>query len=406
MTIFEITTNAGADRIAWARQSMPVLAEVQTMLAESGELAGLRIALNLVLEPKTANLALALQSCGAEVAVSCDAASTDGTILPELRRRGVAVFADPQADTAADAEFADEILQWGPDVIVDDGATLVRHAHSKRPDLIARMRGATEETTSGVRPLRAMHADGALKLPVIGVNDLTTKYLFDNVYGTGQSCVMTFLDVTNLQLSGKIVVVVGYGWVGRGVAQHARAMGARVTVVELDPVKALQAVYDGHLARALSDATDADVIFAATGLAGAVTMDHLKQFTQDVYLVTAGGGAFELPMVELEELGRVDVRPGVAQYTLPNGTNVLVLSEGDCVNCVDGEGNPIEVMDLSLSLQALAVRRIAREGRDLEPGVYGLGDASEDEVARIRLRHEGASLEPMTEAIALAQKNW
>lgn len=398
---------AGAGRIAWASRGMPVLRAISRRLADSGALRGIRIGVGLVLEPKTANLALALRDAGAEVSVFCSGRSTDQATVEALRAEGLAVFAEEGADDDRDLELARQYLATAPQIILDDGASIIRLAHREFPEVVEGLLGAAEETTSGVRPLRAMHEAGALRIPVIAVNDAKSKYLFDNVYGTGQSCVMTLLDVTNLQIAGRTVVVVGYGWVGKGVAKHAAALGARVVVVELDAIKALQALHDGYRVASLAEiAPEAEVVFAATGIAGAVTIEHVERMPRDVILATAGGGDFELPMPELKALPTRVVRAGVAEHTMPTGRTVLVVSEGDCLNCTDGEGNPIEVMDLSLSLQALAAEQIALEGAGREPGIEPISVELETAVAAIRLEHEGASLEPLTPQLEAAMRSW
>jgi len=409
MTTFEERATAGAHRIDWARRGMPVLRGIAQRLAEAGTLRDVRIGVALVLEPKTANLALALRDAGATVTVQCGGRSTHQETADALVAAGVQVFAEEGADDARDLELARSYLAVGHDILIDDGASLIRLAHREFPELIDGLWGAAEETTSGVRPLRAMHAEGALRIPVLAVNDARTKHLFDNVYGTGQSCVMAMLDITNLQLAGRTVVVVGYGWVGAGVARHAAALGARVVVTELDPVKALQAFHDGHRVMSLADAAPyAEVVFAATGIAGVVTADHVAAMPDGVILCTAGGGAYELPMAQLDALGTArEVRAGVTEYTHPGGRTVLVLAEGDCVNCsTEAEGNPIEVMDLSLSLQALAAELIATTARHWGVGVHEIPDAFDDQVARARLAHEGAGVEPLTDALAAALRAW
>jgi len=406
-------TGSAAERIAWAARSMPVLEKVSARLSSEGSLAGLRVGISLVLEPKTANLALALRDAGAEVVVYCNASSTDQQVVEALRELGLRVFADSAADEAKDLQLAREFLETGLDILVDDGASVTRLAHREYPELVAKMIGATEETTSGVRPLRVMHEEGELKLPVIAVNDAAAKYLFDNLYGTGQSCVMAFLDITNLQFAGRSVVVVGYGWVGMGVARLLAALGARVIVSEIDPIRALRALHDGHEVTALSEAAPrAEIVFACTGLAGVVTEEHVEALPDGAFLVTAGGGAFEMPMDYLSGLGtREHVRAAVDAYTTRAGRTVHVLSDGDCVNCADAEGNPIEVMDLSLSLQALAVERLAKAAADPSaevrtPGVHELPVDIDREVARIRLEAAGGGLEPLTDRQREAARAW
>ncbi|MEO5756076.1 MAG: adenosylhomocysteinase [Mesorhizobium sp.] len=400
--------SAGSDKIAWARRGMPVLQSIERRLVEAGTVRGKRIGVALVLEPKTANLALVLKHAGAHVSVFCQGASTKDEVVHALRAQGIEVFAEAGASAARDMELARLFLGTKPQILLDDGASIIRLAHREFPDLVATMLGAAEETTSGVRPLRAMHEDGALRIPVIAVNDSRVKYLFDNVYGTGQSCVMAFLDVTNLQLAGRDVLVIGYGWVGRGVAAHANAMGARVTVAELDPIKALQALHDGHSVDSVERAAPTtEVVFASTGIAGVVTSAHVLAMRDGAILCTAGGGDFELPMDYLRSLdASIEVRQHVREYTLPGGARIRVIADGDCINCAAGEGNPIEVMDLSLSLQAIAAEQLALEADRMAPGLYPISIEAERQVALERLRHEGATLEPMTDVLAAAIRSW
>lgn len=400
--------HVGQDRIDWASRSMPVLSTVAKRLADGGALVGKTVGISLVLEPKTANLALALRDAGANLRVHCWSSSTDDEVADALRAQGIAVFARRDADAAENLALAREFLDYDLDIIADDGADIIRLAHKEFPDLVKRLIGASEETTSGVRPLQMMHNDGALRLPVIAVNDAAAKYLFDNIYGTGQSCVMAFLDISNLQLAGRHVGVVGYGWVGMGVARHAAALGARVVVSEVDPVKALRAAHDGYEVASLTESADrTEVVFACTGIAGSVTAEHVERLPEGANLCTAGGGSFELPMDYLAGLGTArSVRRAVTAYTNKAGRTVHVIADGDCVNCSAGEGNPIEVMDLSLSLQALAINRLAVEALNWPPGLYPVSEELEHDVARIRLQHLGASLEPVTDDLRAAMRSW
>jgi adenosylhomocysteinase len=407
-TSSEAEAAEGHRRIAWAARSMPVLGRIAGRLAEEKSLAGLHVGLGLVLEPKTANLALALQAAGATVSLYCPTRSAAGPVVHALRESGMRVFAAQDGKAAHDEELAREFLRNRPDILLDDGASLIRLAHREFPDLVTAMLGAAEETTSGVRPLRVMQEAGELHLPVIAVNDARTKYLFDNVYGTGQSCVMAMLDITNLQMPGRTTVVVGFGPVGQGVAKYAGAFGAKVIVAEIDPIRALQAAHEGYEVRSLADAAaSAEIVFSATGIAGAVTADHLAAMPEGAIVCTAGGGSFELPMAYLDALGTgVQVRPAVKEYALPTGRKVLVISEGNCVNTAAAEGNPIEVMDLSLSLQGLAAECIASTARDWPAGVYPVTSQMEDAVAEARLRHDGATLERLDDKLSAAMRNW
>lgn len=403
-----VQAKAGMDKIAWVKRSMPILATIAQRLKTNETIKGKRVGISLVLEPKTANLVLGLRDAGALVSVWAPADCAEMEVVHALRSERISVFADAAATAEEDRELAREFLATMPDILVDDGASVIRLAHSEFPDLIATMIGAAEETTSGVRPLRMMQDAGELKIPVIAVNDSALKYLFDNVYGTGQSCVMALLDVTNLQLAGRQVLVIGYGWVGKGVALHARAMGAQVTVAEIDPVKALQAFHDGHKVSSIIDAAPrTEVVFAATGIAGVLTPDHLNAMSDKVILCTAGGGDFEMPMAYLRSLDSPkEIRAQVEEYTLPSGKSVLLVAQGHCINCTAGEGNPIEVMDLSLSLQASAIERLADTANALPVGVHEIASDIENAIAMEYLKNSGASIEPITPALQAALKSW
>ena len=400
--------SSGLRKINWVRRSMPILASIEARLITSAVIKGRRIGVSLVLEPKTAYLVIALQNAGADLSVWAPADCVQDDVVQALRAEGIKVFADARASDAADMELARAFLATSPQILVDDGARIIRLAHREFPDVVKNMVGAAEETTSGVRPLRAMHDAGELHIPVINVNDSRLKYLFDNVYGTGQSCVMALLDVTNLQLAGRHVLVIGYGWVGKGVALHAVAMGARVTVAELDPVKCLQALHDGHRVKSITDAAPStEVVFASTGIEGVVTPAHLEAMADQVILCTAGGGNYELPMAYLQSLeAPKEIRAEVEEYTLPSGKRVLMIAGGHCINCAAGEGNPIEIMDLSLSLQACAIEELALNGAQLSAGIHPVSEKIENAIATIRLNVSGASIEPMTPELTEAMARW
>ena len=399
---------AGRGRIDWASRSMPALQQALQRLLEQGSVAGMRIGISLVLEPKTANLVIGLQQAGAQVAVFAPPDCTDVEVIAALEERRIAVFSYPAANEAENLELARAFLRTNPQILVDDGAWVTRLAHREFPQLVESMLGATEETTSGVRPLRVMEEQGELKIPVIAVNDSPLKYLFDNVYGTGQSCVMALLDLTNLQIAGRRVLVIGYGWVGKGVAQHATALGALVSVAEIDPIKALQAQHDGHrVCSVQAAAPDCEVVFAATGIAGVLTAEHLASMPSGVILCTAGGGDFELPMTFLRAQGEPrNLRDHIDEYQLDDGRAVIVVADGHCINCTGGEGNPIEIMDLSLALQACAIETLARTTEPLVPGVHRIARDIETQIAAQRLAHAGASTEPLTPALEAALRDW
>ncbi|MGV9778936.1 adenosylhomocysteinase [Streptosporangium sp. NPDC003464] len=359
----------GLERIAWARRSMPVL----NAIAGELDLTGRRVGLVLVLEPKTANLALTLRDAGAEVIVTCPASEVADDVAAALVSEGVAVLARSDASPEQDRDSALRMLRQGLDVLADDGSRVVRLAHAA--DLLGGLLGAAEETTSGLRPLRVMAGRGELRIPVLAVNDARSKYLFDNVHGTGQSCVLAALDLTGLQLAGAVCVVAGYGYVGQGVARYARAFGARVVVTEVEPFAALRAHHEGFEVVPLLDACpEADLVFSATGVAHTVTREHLRAMRPGAVVAVAGG----VP----DEVETGDVPPGVT-----------VLAEGECVNCAAAEGNPIEIMDLSLSVQALAVEHLVTHGPAMEPAVHLMPGELDERVARLKLRALGIGLD-------------
>ncbi len=384
----------GAARIAWARARMPVLAAVAASALEP--LAGRRIAISLPLDPTTAVLALTLRDAGATVAVHAPPAETDAAVATALAEQEVTVFARTDADDRAARDgLLDALLDTRPQLLVDDGAHAIRRAHQARRDVLATLEGAAEETTSGVRPLRAMDADGELAIPVIAVDDARTKQIADNGHGTGQSCIAAILDVSGIMLAGKRVVVAGYGPVGRGVARHAAALGAHVTVSELDPHRALEALLDGCAVAPLREsARRAELLISATGVTGTVGLDVLRLLPDGALVAVAGGVAQEVATDALRAAAGTPapLAPQLDAYAL-DGRRLLLLADGECVNIAAAEGNPIETMDCSLALQALALGHLAGDGAALPPGLHALPPRLDAHVARLRLAAAGARLE-------------
>ncbi|MBO1900862.1 adenosylhomocysteinase [Leucobacter weissii] len=416
----EIRDGSAAGRIAWARARMPATAALADELRSSGALAGARVAVSLVIEPKTAALALALRGAGAEVAVFGAASETDPAVVRELLREGLTVFApasgpvagsetDPDAAAVADARHAAAVLDWGPELLVDDGAHLIRLAHTERPDALVRLRGASEETTSGVRPLREMQAEGALRIPVLAANDARTKTLFDNRIGTGQSCVFAIADAVDHPalaerglapgVAGRCWTVLGYGPVGEGVARFAAALGARVTVVERDAVRALAALHDGfEVGEPTSVLPLADVVVSATGIRHTLDAAGFGLLRPGTVVAVAGGVDDELALDALRALGwrrgavtgsAGEWRPPAVDASAGVALGVIVLADGGGVNYTAAEGNPVEVMDLSFATQLAALGRLSAGG--LEPGVHRLGAEDEQRVARAALAARGGS---------------
>ncbi len=398
--------DTGRGMIEFAGLHMPALRRTTEIVREGGRLKGRRIGIALTLEPKTANLSLAIASLGAEVAVLGSSYSTKQDVADALADAGVAVFGEAGAPPERVEELRNAFIDTRPEFLSDDGAGITRRIHGPRRDVLPDLRGVAEETTSGVRPLRVMHADGALEVPVVAVNDARTKLLFDNIYGTGQSVVMAILDSTNTQMQGKLVVVLGYGKVGRGIAAMARALGARVTVTEIDPVEALAAHHDGFEVARLADAVAAaDVVITATGIGHSLTADHLAAMQDGAIVAVGGAGPPEFdPSVGPDVTWGDEVRPSVRELTVAGGPTVFVLAGGYCANTSAGEGNPAEVMDLSLSLQLRALDHLAATA--LPPGIHLLPREVEDDIAMAQLAAAGIAIDVASADQIRAAATW
>jgi adenosylhomocysteinase len=395
--------DAGEQRIAWAARHSPVLTTLARGRLGDGTLRGRRVAVVVHLEAKTAYLATLLAAAGAKVvAAGSNPRSTQDAVCAALVRRGIEVHARHGA--SADEFTADllAVADTGPELVVDDGAELTRRILEHRPDLVERLRGVTEETTTGVARLRAMAAAGRLGFPAIAANDAACKHLFDNPHGTGQSALTAVLRLTNLSAAGKRFCVVGYGWVGQGLARRAAGYGGKVTVVEVDPVRALQAIMDGFrvapLARALEDA---DVVLTATGLADALPAAAFAHLKDGALLANAGHHDLEIDVPALGE--GEEVRRGVTRHEVA-GRRVHLLVGGALVNIAGGDGNPVEIMDLSFSVQALAVHRLASGA--VPPGLHPFPAELDAEIARTKLATLGIELDEQTEAQLRVAREW
>lgn len=399
----------GSERIAWARQFMPATTALAAELRESGRVRGIRIAVSDVLEPKTATVALLLAEAGADVAVSCVGRDTDDAVAAALVHAGIPTYAHRGATEAEDRDNVLALLDHHPEVIVDDGAATIRLAHTERPGILGSMAGATEQTTSGVRPLRTMEREGALRIPIVAANDARTKSLFDNAHGTGQSVVLAVADLLDRSWAGSDVVVVGFGRVGSGVARHASALGARVTVSEVDPVAALQAAFAGYAVEPLADAAaHADVLISTTGIAHTVAVEHLERLPEGA-AVAVGGGAFqEISLLAAVDAGAVETsrRGAVSVLRLANGRSIRVLDDGHCINVSAAEGNPIQVMDLSFGVQLSAVDYLIAGRGTLTPAVHILPRSADDRVAALALGAFGGGLDAVSSAQSDYLTSW
>jgi adenosylhomocysteinase len=397
----------GHRRIEWARQHMPVLHRLLADRLTDGALRGRKLAVVVHLEAKTACLVLALREAGAEVvAAGSNPLSTQDAVCAALVERGVEVHA--RHGVSAEEFTADllAVAATGPELVIDDGLELTRRMAEHEPELFARLRGVSEETTTGVARLRALAADGKLTFPAIAANDARCKHMFDNPYGTGQTTLTAILALTNVLAAGREFCVVGYGWVGKGVARAADGLGGRVTVVEIDPVRALTAHMDGFrvapLARALPDA---DVVVTATGLIEAVPGDALGLLKDGVVLANAGHHDREIDVAALARGAdeTIDARPGVRTY-VTNGKRAHVLVDGALVNIAGLDGNPVEIMDLSFSVQALSAHLLA--AGQLAPGLTSFPAELDDLIARTKLATLGIELDDASEAQTRFRATW
>lgn len=392
---------AGERRIGWAARAMPVLTALGERFAAELPLDGLRVAACLHVTAETAVLMGALKAGGAEIALAAsNPLSTQDDVAEALRDHGVRVHARAGVDRETYYRHIHRALDIRPDLVLDDGCDLVNTLHTERTELLETVSGGCEETTTGIIRLRRMAAERALRFPVVAVNDTRTKRMFDNRYGTGQSTLDGIMRATNTLLAGKTVVVAGFGFCGRGVAERARGLGARVVVTEIDPVKALDALLQGYDVQPMARAARAgDVFVTVTGNRDVVRGEHLAVMKDGAILANAGHFDVEIDVRALEELAagvHPGVRPNTDEYVLADGRRLLLLAEGRLVNLTAAEGHPAAVMDMSFSAQALAVAWLARESARLAPGVYDVPQEIDVEVARLKLAAGAVEIDALT----------
>ncbi len=388
----------GARRIAWAGRRMQVLETVRDRFRDERPLEGHVVAACLHVTAETANLMLALRDGGAEpVLCASNPLSTQDDVAAALVADGIPVFAIRGEDDSTYYKHIHAALDHAPAITMDDGADLATVLHSDRRDL--EVIGSTEETTTGVIRLRAMSADGTLRVPVVAVNDSATKHLFDNHFGTGQSTLDGIIRATNILLAGQNLVVVGYGDCGRGVANRADGMGAKVIVVEVDPVRALSAAMSGYRVMTARDAAEVgDIFITVTGNKHVLRSEHFARMKDGAILANSGHFDIELDLASLnaEASARRRVRDNLEEYEMPDGRRILVAAEGRLVNLGAAEGHPADVMDMSFSNQALAAEYLVVNRDSLEPKIYTLPKEIDDQVASIKLQHLGGDLETLT----------
>ena len=394
--------SAGIRRIEWAAREMPVLRLLKEHFARDLPLKDLRVSGCLHVTTETANLALVLQAGGAHVALcaSNPLSTQDDVAAALVEEYGVSTFAIKGEDTESYYRHINSALDHRPHITLDDGADLVSTLHKDRRDLLDGVIGGTEETTTGVLRLRSMAAEGELKYPIVAVNDADTKHLFDNRYGTGQSTLDGITRATNVLWAGKQVVVVGYGWCGRGVASRVRGFGGHVIVVEVEPVPALEAAMEGFQVMTIAQASAVgDIFITVTGNLHAIDRSHLERMKSGAILANSGHFNAEINIPALEEMaeGTRTIRPYVEEYALKDGRLLYLLGEGRLINLVAAEGHPSSVMDMSFANQALSASYLAREGRNLERQVYRVPQELDARVAQLKLAAMGIAIDTLTE---------
>src|SRR5436190_16411206 len=401
----------GVNRIEWAEREMPVLRQVKARFQKELPLKGRRVAACLHVTTETANLMLTLQAGGADVTLcASNPLSTQDDVAAALAHRyRVPTFAIKGEDADTYYKRIHAALDAKPEFTMDDGADLVTVLHTKRAEQAKQVIAGTEETTTGVIRLRAMAREGALRYPILAVNDAKTKYLFDNRYGTGQSTIDGILRATNRLLAGSRFIVLGYGWCGRGVASRARGMGAHVAITEVDPLPALEAVMDGfEVVPAAQAARVGDVFVTVTGNINVLRMEHFRAMKDGAIIANSGHFNVELDLESLRKEAHSvrTVRPFVEEVTLEGSKRIFVLGEGRLINLAAAEGHPASVMDMSFANQALGVEYLLAHSRELKPTVYPIPKALDEEIARLKLEALGVRIDVLTPEQSAYLASW
>ncbi|MGC9795565.1 adenosylhomocysteinase [Fervidobacterium riparium] len=375
---------------------MKLLNHIQSM---GNTLTGLKIGMSIHLEAKTAYLAITLKKLGADVIVTgCNPLSTQDDVAEALKDFGISVHAKRTESEKEYFSFLHKILDYKPDLILDDGADLTVLAHTERTEVLERLKGVSEETTTGVRRLKNLEKNGKLRIPVIAVNNAKMKFMFDNRYGTGQSTLDSIMRNTNLLIAGKNVLVAGYGWCGRGIAMRAHGLGAKVMVSEVDPIKAVEAIMDGfEVGRIENLAPKADFIITATGVCNILNADVIRNLKDGVVLANAGHFNVEIPMEIIERIAeeKYEIRKNVTCYKI-DGKDIFVIGQGRLVNLAAADGHPVEIMDISFALQALSLIYLSRNFERLENRVYEYPEELDKKVAQLKLESMGIGIDTLT----------
>lgn len=392
----------GLQRIQWVEKFMPTLNELKKDFVEKQTFQGKTVVMSIHLEAKTAYLALVLQEAGAHVIVTgSNPLSTQDPIAAGLVKKGVTVYAWHGCTEEEYTLFLNKALDHKPHVIIDDGGDLVHLLHTTRGDAKENLIGGAEETTTGVYRLKILEKEKKLEFPMVAVNDSYCKYLFDNRYGTGQSAWDGIIRSTNVTITGKTAVIAGYGWCGKGVAMRAKGLGAHVIITEVDPIKAIEAVFDGFDVMTMEKAAErGDIFLTVTGDIDIITEKHFLHMKDGAICANAGHFDCEVSRSDLEKIctSHYEARKNIEAYVLPNGKTIYLLAEGRLVNLASGDGHPAEIMDLSFALQALAVSYLCEKAGELKNKVYVLPEELDQKVASIKLKAMGYEIDALTDA--------
>ena len=397
-------------KIDWAAAHMPVLNRIRERFEREKPFAGLKVAISLHLEAKTAYLAKVIAAGGAEVAITgSNPLSTQDDVCAALVEDGIAVFAKYNPTPEEYKELLVKTLETKPDLIIDDGGDLVAILHAERQDLLANVRGGAEETTTGILRLKAMERDGALRFPMVAVNDAYCKYLFDNRYGTGQSVFDGINRTTNLVVAGKTVVVSGYGWCGKGVAMRAKGLGANVVVTEVDAIRAVEAYMDGFAVMPMLEAAKiGDIFITVTGNRDVIRGEHYAVMKDGALLANAGHFDVEVNKPDLEALSvsKRTVRKNIEEFRLKDGRRLYLLAEGRLVNLAAGDGHPAEIMDMTFALQAMALKYVNEAHESIGRRVVNVPYEIDEQVARLKLESLGAAIDRLSDDQKRYLESW
>lgn len=404
-------STAGRNRIEWAGTDMPVLHLIAERFKKEKPFAGMKVSVCAHVTCETANLAIALAAGGADcVLIASNPLSTQDDVAAALvKEYGLKVYAVKGESMEMYSRHIQIALDHNPELIIDDGCDLVATLVQERPKQVAQIIGTTEETTTGVTRLIAMQKSGQMKFPSIAVNDSQTKHLFDNRYGTGQSTMDGIIRATNRLISGRTVVVVGYGYCGKGCAMRARGLGARVIVTEINPVRALEAIMDGYEVMTINEAAKlGDIFVTVTGNKHVIDGKHFEVMKEGAIICNSGHFDLELNLVALEKQTKAkrEVRPLMDEYKLKDGRNIYVLAQGRLVNLSCAEGHPASVMDMSFANQALGLEYLVKNNGKLNPGVHTLPEAVDQEIADLKLKSLAIKIDELTEEMKIYMDSW